>query len=122
MERREALFALLNRTQPLPTILDILSKYPWDSEELVRISTKHLAAALEAYLNGTETSKFIEDWANAIEGRDDVGVDPHCADQILGDLHRLANPVPEGCLTREWARERLRAYSGLGRYHPREAS
>jgi len=55
------------------------------------LERRHIAAALRRYADGQLTGAAIENWANAIEGRDDIGYEPRSTVGRL--LHELANPV-----------------------------
>ena len=60
------------------------------------------------FLAGRTSAIEVENWANAIEGRDDIGFEP-ANEQLLRELvHELANPLLTQPLTRERAIELLK--------------
>jgi hypothetical protein len=62
---------------------------PWDSdEELVTLTPEHLARMLERFLSGDLTSSDLDRRANAIEGRDDIGV-PSPRPRVVHPRQRL---------------------------------
>jgi hypothetical protein len=92
MDRKAILLDLVGITRPLEEILVDLRRFSIDHHEpLITLERGHIAAALRRYADGQLTDVTIEEWANAIEGRDDIGYDPR---SIVGRLlHELANPV-----------------------------
>jgi hypothetical protein len=92
MDRKSILLDFVGITRPLDEILLDLKKFSLDCDgPLIMLEQRHIAAALQRYADGQLTGATIENWANAIEGRDDIGYDPR---SIAGRLlHELANPV-----------------------------
>lgn len=74
---------------------------PWDSAKvLVELESKHIIHALESFLGGTLSERDIENWANAIESREDIGRDPAMKSTLDDAIFDLANPTIQGLLTR----------------------
>lgn len=95
--RTELLQSLLAFERPLALLLPELSAFGWDSDEpLVVLRRSHLSSVLDRYLAGNLGPEDVEEWANAIEGREDVGYEPAHADLLRELIFDLANP----CLTR----------------------
>ena len=93
-ERKKTLEALISFARPIGQIKASLSALAWDSEEeLVSLTCDHLRSVLERYLDGNVNEEEIESWANAIEGRDDIGFEPQKAKILRDILHELANPL-----------------------------
>jgi hypothetical protein len=66
-----------------------LRKFGWDSnQELFILSSTHIDAILERYLNGELTAEEVTRWAECFEARDDVGFE--CAN-LQEVVFRLAN-------------------------------
>ena len=103
-DRAETLKALLNLNMPIEKITATLSKFDWDSDELVVIEVGHIKRVLERYISGEFNEAVIENWANAVECRDDVGFSGEDEDEIEGLIHELANPNLTQRLTLERAR------------------
>jgi len=106
--RIEVLDALLNLSKPLTEISEILIQFPWDSEELVILDANQIKRVLEQYLSGEISESFVEDWANLIGYRDDIGLDKKESHLIKELLHVLANPYLTGRLTHNRAKFLIR--------------
>jgi len=62
----------------------------------------HVEDTLRRYLSGQLTENLVEAWANAIEGREDIGMKERDEDFLREVIFELANPVlhqplSEGC-------------------------
>lgn len=103
-QRRCAVNTLLQFEGTVEQIRTLLGAFPWDSEEeLSFLSLDHIRGVLDRYLGGFLTADEVESWANLIEGRDDIGVDPVHHELIQQVLHELANPLITQPLNRERA-------------------
>jgi hypothetical protein len=92
-DRMELLQQLVNFSMPLPAIVSSLSQMEWDSEPLVTLSHQAVKNVLQRYIAHEFNGKDIEDWANAIEGRDDISFESN-SENIIGEiLFELANPL-----------------------------
>ena len=110
MDRTSALNALINFESPVPTVLEQLGRYPFDSEVgLVELRSTHIAATLERFIIGELGASEIESWANAIECRDDIELAQNS--QAREAIHELANPLLTQPLTK------LRAQWWVSRLH-----
>lgn len=78
-----------------------LKTYPWDiPEALVSLDASDILSILERFLQGALTAEDVEQWANALEIREDV----ECRDeQVKEALFELANPSITEPLTRDRA-------------------
>jgi hypothetical protein len=119
-ERVALLKALLSMDGSVSEVLGQLAEFPWDSEEeLVQLERRHVREVLRKYLEGRVTSDEVENWAEALESRDDVGF----AEPIVQDvMWTLANPELAEPLSTEVTKdvlERLEATSAAG-VAPRE--
>ena len=100
MNRTAALDALLNITVPISEAIAGVTSFAWDSEsELVVLLPEHFCRALLLFNQGALSAAEIEEWANALECRDDVRISTTIAHELL---HELANPL----LTRSLSKER----------------
>jgi hypothetical protein len=71
-----------------------LQKFGWDSNaELLQIKPEHIVKILEKYLIGKINTKEVEDWANALECREDLGFSSEKRDVIREAIFQLANPL-----------------------------
>ena len=92
--RQEYLNALVNFDQPLSTILPILKTFPWDSSEaIITLKKEHLLHILDRYLNNALSATDLENWANAIECREDIAYKTDEEDLINDIIFDLANPT-----------------------------
>ena len=102
--RLELVGALIEQPSATSAIMLDLKKYEWDSEnELVTLKPHHIIQCLSLYISGEITSEQVQDWANAIEGRDDIGL--HESDKTTLDemIFWLANPYLNYPITLELA-------------------
>lgn len=116
MEGTSELLALVTElvtlSRPLEDILRDLARHPGDPDaELVTIARDNVVSVLERYLASEIDAATIEDWADAIELRDDVGLPED--DQLLADLlFELANP-PTQPLTPARAERMIALFRGI---------
>jgi hypothetical protein len=92
-ENREVLLrALLNLSAPLEQVERWLRSYPWDSNsDVALLEREHTRSILSRYVAGNLDVNIVEMWANAIEGREDIGLPAE--DELIREvLHELANP------------------------------
>lgn len=108
-ERKKALEALLAFEQSLELHRTALAAFSWDADtELAFLLPSHIANVLNRFVAGRMAATEVEAWANAIEGRDDIGFES-ASEQLLRELlHELANPLLTQSLTRERAVELLK--------------
>lgn len=100
------LHELLHFTRPTADVVRNLSDFGWDSdEELVTLQADHVAAVLSRFLSGEIESQEVEDWANAVECRDDIGM--RLDSPVADVLHALANPSLIYPLTKHFAIEQV---------------
>lgn len=113
MDRHQILRSLLELDRPLDTVLEELAGVAWDGEEeLVALQTAHVVEVLNRFKSGRFGAEDVEKWANAIEGRDDIGFEEEVAALLKQAHFDLANPVLQDGLTTEVAErwiERLHA-------------
>jgi hypothetical protein len=106
--RKSILDQLLGFEQPLKDLKNALARFEWDSEEeLSLLSLEHLSGILRRFLSRDISAADVEDWANVIEGRDDIGFELGNRAFIRETLHELANPLLTQPLDLERARELL---------------
>jgi len=92
-ERRVTLEGLIRGDLPVPEARLRLARFPWDSDiELVKLTRHDLVRIIDRYLTGSIDGSDVEQWAEAIEGRDDVGYETSVADRLRQVVFELANP------------------------------
>ena len=85
---------LLSFSMPLHETMTQLAAMGWDYEGMpVTLTGAHLDSVLRRYLAGQLSAADVGNWANLIEGRDDIVFEPGCADRIDDMVYELANPI-----------------------------
>lgn len=111
--RIKALKDLIHVREPIPKAVSNLRRFPWDSDAaLVTLTGRDLLRILDGYLCGELSEVDVEEWAEAIEGRDDVGYEPELADTLRQVVFCLANPLLTTPLGPELAGELKDTVSG----------
>ncbi len=92
-DRIKAIQDLVKLRTRLPDAISRLKQFPWDSEvELVTLTRTDARRVLREYLEGPLSADSVEEWANAVEGRDDIGFEKGF-EALLKDLvFELATP------------------------------
>src|SRR5437899_3333765 len=91
MDRAAALAALVRMEGSVTEAVARLQALPWDSEsKLVTAASKDFVRALRRYCLGEVAATEIENWANALECREDLGFTSGLLRELL---HELANPL-----------------------------
>lgn len=98
MDGKAALASLLCFDRPLVEIESLLGSLGWGEEPLVTLRRENIASVLRRYLAGEIDAATVEEWANLIEGRDDVEFASPDEEVIIQAIHDLANPVLQGRL------------------------
>ncbi len=89
ISRKKTLEDLVEYRKTPEELWDVLKGFLWDSEEeLVQLERQHVSTVLKRYLTGEISTQEVEDWANLIECRDDIGYE-----DVADVLHILANPL-----------------------------
>jgi len=105
--RIETLKHLLDRKISPPEANIILSRFDFDSEPLVEVERSHILKLLMDFIEGFIDSKDVEDWADAVELRDDLFYDPQYEEDMKDIVHDLSNPILSGPLTNDKALEMI---------------
>jgi hypothetical protein len=99
---------LLLRDESIETLMGKISSLGWDSDvELVTLTRDHVANALVSFSNGECEASDVEAWAEAIEGRDDIGLESGHEERLKRIVFEIANPEVSGELSAERAGEWL---------------
>lgn len=94
-----------------------LAGAPWDSEPLVVLSRAHIGGVLKRLLAGEWPASDVEQWAELVEGRDDIELEPRHEELIKEVLFDMANPAIQGPLDHRAAKRilaRLEQQGGSG--------
>ncbi|MBI4847636.1 MAG: hypothetical protein HY808_03545 [Nitrospirae bacterium] len=100
---------LLELKKPIDEIKTELSHYGWDrEEELVQFTSTHAISVLERFKKGELSLIDVEEWANAVESRDDIGFEDSKEDLLKQLIFELANPDITNQITIESAIDWIR--------------
>src|SRR5256885_11135923 len=103
MDRRTAVLDLVELRRPVADAVNAVRTFPWDAEEeLATLGPGQLGHVLDLFLAGNLSAQELEDWANAVEGRDDIAFEPR---EVVDFLSELANPLLHKALTVESVRD-----------------
>lgn len=90
-ERKIILEELIKYTDNIKELTNELSQFPWDcSEPIIIITVKDILSIMDRYISGEIGIDTLENWANTIECREDIGFEN---DNLSELIVRLANPV-----------------------------
>lgn len=93
----------------LKHLRDLLSQFEWDSDiELAVLQRTHLRSVLERFLLSDLTASDVEEWANLVEGREDIGFEESYEDILKDVLFTLANPDLSGVVSKTFVHQLLR--------------
>ncbi|MFA6246440.1 MAG: hypothetical protein WC615_05830 [Mucilaginibacter sp.] len=97
--RTDILNDLIRFQTQLDRVQNELSQYTWDVEApLVIMRKSDFVSIVQRFLDGVLSTDDLENWANAIESRDDIGFENNELSEFIFDL---ANPVINGEITKE---------------------
>lgn len=92
-DRYAALQKVLKFSQPIQKLEELLKDFSWDFDgDPQEMNINHLRAALERYISGELSAQGLEDWANLIEGREDIKYQEERVVIIEDYIYELANP------------------------------
>jgi hypothetical protein len=101
MNRRDMLDNLRHLNLPIDQLRQAVGKLAWDSAtEVVELTTADVQNVLARFEAAELNASQVEDWANLLEGRDDVGMTA----SVKQAIHLLANPAIEKPLTMHLAK------------------
>lgn len=102
--RKLLLEELILNPQRAEEIIEELAAFDWDCDRsLVVLTLEKIANILLAIIADKLSVGDIYNWANAIEGRDDIAYDENNAERINALIYELANPYLTETLTKERA-------------------
>jgi len=100
VDRKALLAALVRYELPVEPVLSQLASVPWDStEELARVGSPDVVAILDRFIDGELSAEQVTEWADLLEVRDDVGMDPRHEGTLREIIFRLANPNLRDAIT-----------------------
>lgn len=96
MSREVILSSLIRFDAPIPKLRAGLGSLTWDSDPVVTLARRDIVAVLERFSTGEIDALTVEDWANLVECREDIGFESGYEDVIHAAIHDLANPLLSG--------------------------
>lgn len=102
--RIEVLNGLLEYNRSLHSIKDDLVNFSFDFNPLITVTNENIIHILMRYIFGKIDEDTVAEWADTIEGRDDLKYEPeyeYITKEIIRDL---ANPILAGPLTIDGAK------------------
>lgn len=92
-ERIAALQDLVDLRKPAEEAAVALSRFEFDSDdELVTLTPSAIVSVLNRYLRGAISAVDVERWAEALVGRDDVGLLEGTEDLLKAAIFELSSP------------------------------
>jgi len=106
IDRKLLLKKLIRFDDPVETMPQLLRPFGWDSDTiLVILRREDIIFVLDRYLQSGLSALDVEQWANAIEGREDIGYEAGYGSSISATIHTLANPFLTTPLNIQTAKE-----------------
>ena len=103
-DRSAVLGDLVSLRIPMDQAVSAVRTLPWDTDdELVVLDRDAAVSALRRYRSGGLTASELEAWAEAIEGRDDIGFEPGHERTLSQFVFETANPSLAQALTDRYA-------------------
>jgi hypothetical protein len=112
--RNEVLEDLVCFAKPLDCISESLAKLPWDDDgnnSPFLLKRNHIIDILQRYLERKLSCTDVEDWANLIEGREDLEYNSADEEIISSVVYALANPLLEEELSSNLSNELINKLS-----------
>lgn len=106
IDRYVVLQALVSFARSISELRGLLGSIEWDFDGCPLVMNRgHFRKVLERYLNGDLSSQDVEDWANLVEGREDIAFEAGDAQLLHEIVYELANPELTEHLSNQRARE-----------------
>jgi hypothetical protein len=98
--RVEAILDLIQIRRPISEAMETLLGFAWDSEEeLVTLRRGDALMILNNFESGNLSAVECSEWAEALEGREDISLESGFEDLIKDFLFELSAPEINGPLT-----------------------
>ena len=103
--RKKLVTHLVEFDWPVSKTMMQLREYGWDcDEELVILTPEHVEGVLNRFLSKEINDAQVREWANAIEGRDDIGLLKDHSIVLDEMIFWLANPYINYPITEDLAK------------------
>ncbi|MCX6132136.1 MAG: hypothetical protein NTX25_24150 [Proteobacteria bacterium] len=90
--RNEIIENLINLDRSLEEIRMKLKTLSWDSDEEILMTKESAKSVLARYINDSIDLQTLTEWANMIEGREDICYEQPCSNDLKQLIFDLANP------------------------------
>lgn len=110
-DHKTLLNKLIQFKAPITELITALRQFGWDKDELIQLQRHDIIAILKQYLQSEFTESDIEEWANALEGREDIGFEVGYEEVIREVIFELANPELIQPLSRKTAQKLVASLS-----------
>jgi hypothetical protein len=98
--RIEAILDLIQIRRPISEATEVLLRFPWDSEEeLATLRRGDILTILNYFESGKLSAAECGEWAEALEGREDISLESGFEDLIKDFLFEVSAPEINGPLT-----------------------
>ena len=105
LDRVSALRVVVTYQLPIDGALADLASYGWDADaELMTVTPADVRSILQRYVAGALSEDDLTRWAEIIEGRDDIALDPVHQEALGMVVFTLANPDINTRMTPEAAK------------------
>ena len=92
-QRRQALYELIQLRRPLAELSVRLLRFEWSSqEELATAFAQDIGHALDEFSAGKISADDLCAWAEELQGREDVALNPQDRDFLADALFQLSTP------------------------------
>lgn len=109
--RHDVLVDLIELRRPLGAAIAAVKELPWDSDvEIVLLARANAVALLQRYLRGELGAADLERWADAIEGREDIGSEQGHEELLRAFVFETANPALAEHISDGYARRWLERF------------
>jgi hypothetical protein len=98
ISRQSVLSSLVQLDAPLADLKAALALFSWDADPIVTLTRRDIAAVLERFARREIDVAIVEEWANLVECREDIRLEPEYEKTIATAIHDLANPELRGRL------------------------
>ena len=105
LEKRNILEKVILFQDKIYNLKILLNRLPWDSKEDIFIINKStLLQILQKFLDENTNIQEIEEWANLLECREDIGYTNSCLKDIIDEF---ANPIVYGDISLEKINDKI---------------
>lgn len=92
IDRYALLQMLVEFAKPINELRALLRTFEWDFDGVpITMNRGHIRNILKQYIKGEISAQDVADWANLIEGREDITFEMNDADRLNEIIYELAN-------------------------------